>query len=261
MNQSFIHYIEGREVFHDIENGEASLAFIGTRGLARYFSAGFQFNNWRPEAQATFTDNDSTFQLTQNPLAAQLVETKINRLFVRLEKDTRNDRLFPQRGVWGALAFEVADSALGSEVNFTSLVFDGRFYAPIGRNTFALHAKAARVSEAAPFYERFYLGGAYSLRGFAERSLTPLGWGTELLLAQAEMRFPVAGNMQRPSMSATIFFDAGSLKTPKGAHDFTSAAGFGFRVKVPVLGLLRCDFAYPLDRDDFRFHFALGQTF
>ena len=62
-------------------------------------------------------------------------------------------------------------------------------------------------------------------------------------------------------MSATLFLDAGSLKVPKGAHDFTSAAGFGFRVKVPVLGLLRCDFAYPLDHDDFRFHFALGQTF
>lgn len=261
LEQRFIHYVDNREVLHTVKNSEASVAMLGTRGMTRHFSGGFKFNTWRPEAQATFTDNDSAFQLAQNPLAAQLAETKINSFFLRLEKDTRNDRLFPQRGLWGALAFEVADSAFGSEVNFTSLVFDGRFYAPLGRNTIALHTKAARVSEAAPFYERHYLGGAYSLRGFAERSLTPLGWGTELLLGQAELRFPVAGNMQRPSMSATLFFDIGSLKTPKGAHDFTSAAGFGFRVKVPVIGLLRCDFAYPLDRDDYRFHIALGQTF
>ncbi len=261
LDHQFIHYVDNREALHKVNNGEVSLALLGTRGFARHFSGGFKFNQWRPEAQATFTDTDSSFQLLQNPLAAQLAETKVNSFFLRLEKDTRNDRLFPQRGLWGALAFEVADSVFGSDVNFTSLVFDGRFYAPIGRNTFALHAKAARVSEAAPFYERFYLGGAYSLRGFAERSLTPLGWGTELLLAQAEMRFPVAGNMQRPSMSATVFFDIGSLKTPKGSHDFTSAAGFGFRLKAPIVGLLRCDFAYPLDRDDFRFHIALGQTF
>ena len=259
--QSFIHYFGGRQVLHDVENGEARVAAIGTRGWASHFSAGFQFNHWRPAAQATFTDNDSTFRLTLNPLATQLGETKVNRLFAHLQKDTRDDRLFPRRGVWGALAFEIADSALGSDVNFTSLVFDGRVYAPLGKNTLALHAKAARISEAAPFYERHYLGGAYSLRGFAERGLTPLGWGTELFLAQAELRFPVAGNSQRPSMSATIFFDTGSLKTPKGTHAFTSAAGFGFRVKTPIIGLLRCDFAYPLDRDDFRFHLALGQTF
>ncbi len=260
-NQKFIHYVAGREVLHEVKNSQASLAFVGTRGLVRHFSAGFRLNQWQPETKASFTNNDSSFQLTHSPLAAQLAETKINSFFFRLEKDTRNDRLFPQRGVWGALAVEVADSALGSEVNFTSLVFDGRYFAPIGRNTLALHAKAARVSEAAPFYERFYLGGAYSLRGFAERSLTPLGWGTELLLGQAEMRFPVAGNMQRPSMSATLFFDVGSLKALKSSHDFTSAAGFGFRLKVPIIGLLRCDFAYPLDRDDYRFHIALGQTF
>lgn len=259
--QRFIHYVEGREVLHEVENGEARIAFIGTRGLARRLSTGFQFNQWRPESEAVFTDNDSTFQLTPPPPAAQLAQKKINRVFVRLQEDTRDDRLFPRRGVWGALDFALADSALGSEVNFTSLTFDGRVYAPLGRNTLALHLKAARVSAAAPFYERHYLGGAYSLRGFAERSLTPLGWGTELLLGQAELRFPVAGNMQRPSMSATLFFDIGSLKTPKGAHDFTSAAGFGFRVKVAVIGLLRCDFAYPLDRDDYRFHIALGQTF
>lgn len=260
-NQQFIHYVEGREALHDVEKGEANLAFIGARGFARHMSFGFRFNQWRPEGRATFSANDSSFQLLSPPLAAQLAETKVNSVFFRLEKDSRNDRLFPQRGVWGALALEVADSALGGDVNFTSLTFDGRVYAPLGRNTFAVRAKAARISAAAPFYERYYLGGAYSLRGFAERGLTPLGWGTELLLAQAELRFPVAGNMQSPSMSATLFFDLGSLKTPKTAHDFTAAAGFGFRAKVPILGLLRCDFAYPLDRDDFRFHLALGQTF
>lgn len=260
-NQQFIHYVEGREALHDVEKGEANLAFIGARGFARHMSFGFRFNQWRPEGRATFSANDSSFQLLSPPLAAQLAETKVNSVFFRLEKDSRNDRLFPQRGVWGALALEVADSALGGDVNFTSLTFDGRVYAPLGRNTFAVRAKAARISETAPFYERYYLGGAYSLRGFAERGLTALGWGTELLLAQAELRFPVAGNMQSPSMSATLFFDLGSLKTPKTAHDFTAAAGFGFRAKVPILGLLRCDFAYPLDRDDFRFHLALGQTF
>jgi outer membrane translocation and assembly module TamA len=65
-------------------------------------------------------------------------------------------------------------------------------------------------------------------------------------------------------LSAALFFDAGHINdftnTETGRELFLSA-GYGFRLKLPVIGLLRCDFAYPLDRDDFRFHISLGHTF
>ena len=262
--QEFIHYLDQQQAMQKVQHGVLRFDFSGKHGLARYLAGGFKFNNWQPEAEARFTYNGDTITDLPSPLADQLEEQKVNSIFARLQLDTRDNHFFPRAGVWGALSFEIADAALGSEVNFYRAILDGRFYHAFGKNVFALHAKAGRVSEAAPFYERFYLGGAYSLRGFAERSLTPLGYGTELALAQAEMRFPVTGYAGRPSLSAALFFDVGRIDAPdtnEENNEFISSAGFGFRLRIPVLGLLRGDFAYPLDRDDFRFHLALEQTF
>lgn len=265
----FIHYLAAREAIHRVDIGSGRIALAGNRGLARYFSAGFRFNVARPEAQ--YKIGDTTRTDFPPELAGQLAKKRINSFFTRLQVDTRDQTYFPHTGVWGALSLETANvwtanssSRFERTGDFRRLVFDARIYQPIGVNVFAVRAKAGLVSRAAPFYERFYLGGAYSLRGFAERGMTPLGWGTELLLAQAEMRLPVAGDPQQPSLMAALFFDAGRVASADLSGEqnrFFTAAGAGFRVKVPIIGLLRCDFAYPLDRDDFRFHFALGQTF
>jgi len=258
----FIHYLDGRQALQKVEIGAARIALVGSRGWARFFSAGVRFATARP--QAKFQLRDTTRTDFPAVLAGQLAEEKINTFFARLQIDTRDDPYFPRAGTWGALSFDRAEAALGATRRFNRIVLDGRWYRALGSSVLALHGKAGRVASAAPFYERFYLGGAYALRGFPERGLTPLGWGTELLLAQAEMRFPVAGERHRPKLMAAIFFDAGRIRTANVADDagrFFTSAGFGFRVKVPVIGLLRMDFAYPLDREDFRFHIALGQTF
>ncbi len=267
----FIHYLSAREAVHRVDIGSGRIALAGNRGLARYFSAGFRFNVTRPEGQ--YKIGDTTRTDFPPELAGQLAKKRVNSFFTRLQIDTRDQIYFPHAGVWGALSLEAANVSTASSPSsstfersgdFRRFVFDVRLYQSIGANVFAVRAKTGLVSRAAPFYERFYLGGAYSLRGFAERGMTPLGWGTELLLAQAEMRFPVAGDSQQPSLMAALFFDAGRIESadvPNKQNRFFTAAGAGFRVKVPIIGLLRCDFAYPLDRDDFRFHFALGQTF
>lgn len=267
----FIHYLAAREAIHRVDIGSGRIALVGNRGLARYFSAGFRFNSARPETKYELGDTTRTDFPPE--LAGQLAKKRINSFFTRLQFDTRDQIYFPHTGVWGALSLEAAKVSTASSTSsstfehtgdFRQLVFDARIYQPIGVNVFAVRAKAGLVSRAAPFYERFYLGGAYSLRGFAERGMTPLGWGTEVLLAQAEMRFPVAGDPQQPSLMAALFFDAGRIESAGVLNEqnrFFTSAGAGFRVKVPIIGLLRCDFAYPLDRDDFRFHFALGQTF
>ena len=135
-----------------------------------------------------------------------------------------------------------------------------------GKSVLALRLKAATTTESTPYYERFYLGGAYSLRGFADRSLTPVGYGTRLFLGSVEWRVPVAGrNPQKPSFVGAVFFDAGSIGTPPtkfADDDILTAFGFGVRIKVPVVGWLRLDFAYPEKRpDDFRFHLGVGQPF
>jgi outer membrane translocation and assembly module TamA len=103
------------------------------------------------------------------------------------------------------------------------------------------------------------------LRGFPERSLTPVGWGTELLLGSFEIRVPLSRRqLFPPPLSAALFIESGAIGTPEQRikrESFQHAAGFGVRIKMPLIGVLRMDFAYPLDKEDFKFHVSLGQTF
>ncbi len=263
-NQNFIHYIDSEEAIQEVQNDNLLLAFSGHRGWSRYVSLGLNFNTWTPAPEVRLAATDSTITALPPPLVTE-PRAKSNSAFLRLQLDTRDHPAFPRHGLWAAMQFESTFKNSGPDFNdFSRYIFDARGYRAFGRNVLAVRAKAGRVSETAPFYERFYLGGAYSVRGYAERSLTPLGWGTDMALGQIEMRFPLAGAPQNPSLSAALFFDAGHINdfenTETGKELFMSA-GYGFRLKLPVIGLLRCDFAYPLDRDDFRFHIALGHTF
>ncbi len=259
--QNFIHYLNGEELIQDVKNDNLTLALSGHRGWTRFVSAGLIFNTWQPAAEARFTDNDSTIT-SLPPALVTAPSQRSNSAFLRLQFDTRDHASFPRRGAWGAV--QVEGTPPGSDNQFNRMLFDARWYTALGKNVLALHAKAGRISESAPFYERFYLGGAYSVRGYAERSLTPLGWGTEMALGQAEVRFPISGSRQNPTLSAALFLDAGHIndfKNSESGRELFISAGYGFRLRLPVIGLLRCDFAYPLDRDEFRFHIALGHTF
>ena len=57
------------------------------------------------------------------------------------------------------------------------------------------------------------------------------------------------------------FVDAG--QTPD-IDNFLSAVGFGYRIKLPIVGITRFDVAFPLnkvDNNNAEFHLELGHTF
>jgi outer membrane protein insertion porin family len=266
LGRNLIHYFDGREAIQKVSTGSLRLSISGARGVARYFSAGYQASNIEPDSTAKFTLNDSTLISFPAIVAKNLGRKKMGMFWLRVQADTRDNVFFPRQGFWGALSVEAADRNFGGDLQFTRTIFDGRFYKKLGSGVLAVRLKTATTSKTTPYYERFYLGGVYSLRGFAERSLTPLGYGTRLFLGNLEWRVPLAGSdPQKPGLIGAIFLDAGSIGTPSTERDEDetfSAIGFGFRWKVPVVGLLRFDFAYPKQRpDDFRFHLGIGHPF
>jgi outer membrane protein assembly complex protein YaeT len=177
---------------------------------------------------------------------------------------------------------EKAGGPLRGDYDFVETILEGRFYAALGQRA-VLAAKVRGGSIGVPrgdnlkvpFYRRYWLGGATSLRGWGRFDVAPLHEGIPIgghtmVESSAEVRVPVWGNL-----SAVLFADAGNSWNNAwdfNLNDLRYDVGPGLRYLTPV-GPLRFDFGYQLKRIPgllidgkaeprrFRFHFSIGQAF
>jgi outer membrane protein insertion porin family len=119
-----------------------------------------------------------------------------------------------------------------------------------------------------PIFERFFLGGATTLRGQRTRSVAPkdsagetIGGDKELVF-NTELLIPVF-----PRFRLALFFDAGNaygFGTDFDPTDLRYGAGVGIRFFSP-LGPMRLDLGYNLDRQPgektFQVNFTVGSPF
>jgi outer membrane protein insertion porin family len=92
--------------------------------------------------------------------------------------DTRNNRLFPTKGVYLQGSSEIASSAFGSDNEFVRWRATGRFYYPITEGlVLKLNMEGGLVTsprdKGVPIFARFFLGGILDVRGFYLRSIGP----------------------------------------------------------------------------------------
>jgi outer membrane protein assembly factor BamA len=132
----------------------------------------------------------------------------------------------------------------------------------------SLPTSGADEATAIPIDERFFIGGATTVRSFGERDLGrhdhhghPVG-GEFYTVFNAEYTFPIFGELQ-----GAIFTDAGNLLPTSeniGLNDMRYAIGAGLRYKLPV-GPIRLDYGVnpdPRPDEDFgAFHFSFGFAF
>ena len=218
-------------------------------------------------------------------------QVRLSMLTGAVMRDTRNDVVDPERGTLTGVESAFALRALGSEVGFAKTSIQGFVYRRLpGARPFIL-AAGARVGVAVgfervledgtvvddvPASERFFAGGASTVRGFVlDRLGTP-----ETLDAQG---FPAGGNglvvvnveLRSPywkGLGGVGFFDTGNVfkyATDIRLRQLRPAAGFGVRYRSP-LGPLRFDLGVNLDPEllptgDLErrmvFHISLGQAF
>lgn len=192
-----------------------------------------------------------------------------------------NNVLLPTKGMRTIMSGEYAGGFLGAENNFYKLDVTHNMYFPLYRD-FALRLKGEvgyieefGDSDDVPISERFFAGGADTIRGYEERSVGPkdengdeIG-GNAIALATAEVIIPV--NKQ---LRLLAFIDAGNVVAKGdiyGTDDlfdtskYRAGAGVGIRLNTP-LGLLRLDWGYkldhqPEDKDNDEFHFGIGALF
>lgn len=192
-----------------------------------------------------------------------------------LTLDRRDRPLDPARGSFHLASVEVGGAALGGDADFVKARLETAWFLDVLPPTvLALGLRlglAGPVADTAelPIEERFFAGGATTVRGYRERRLGPLDargnpiGGNALLVLNAEWRFPLWR-----WLGGAVFFDAGAV-TPQvsdlGPDALRSGVGAGLRVSTPV-GPVRLDLGYPLDRvpgqaQKLRVHVTVGYPF
>lgn len=117
--------------------------------------------------------------------------------------------------------------------------------------------------------QRYYLGGSWDLRGYPRRYFH----GRNLLLVNNELRFPLIdrlfvgfpfGAMNFQAIRGALFFDAGKAWEDE-MSGLAGSFGFGFRVSLGYVTVLRFDFARTTDfktvDNGFDFDFFFGWNF
>ncbi len=212
----------------------------------------------------------------------------LNRFGASLAYDTRNSYTLPNKGQRTEISGEVT---LGDRNILKLQASTAWYWKGFGEgHVLELLLKtgvAERLSgRGVPFYEKFYLGGQNSLRGYAYRAagpkeltvdgseLEPIG-GDTFWLGSLEYSIPV---IQR--LRFALFYDIGNVS--EKAFDFGNARirdstgtsvlgttgtytdnwGMGLRLDLPI-GPLRLDYGIPLSHDRFtsgagHFQFSVG---
>ncbi len=232
----------------------------------------------------TLENVDATFRRTNIPIKKLKQEGLTSSLRGTLSFDTRDNRLFPTSGQYTTLTAEVASSVLGSENEFTRIIGRTRWYFPLFwefvlRLNGTLGWVDSPSTEPVPLFERFFVGGIFTVRGFERNSIgeklyvtdTPDGTtnditigGVKELIFNAEIEFPI---FKEVGIRGVVFFDAGNAWGADESFDpfgLRTALGFGFRWNSPV-GPLRFEWGFPLaplpGEDGMAFEFTIGNSF
>ena len=215
-----------------------------------------------------------------------LQAVRIGMLSANLSQDRRDNPANPTRGIFNTIDMAVAGRFLGSQRSFARVLLRNATYYKIGAHLVLARQTRFGIIEpfsvspdltadqSVPLPERFFGGGADSLRAFAFNqagprdigaSLVPGGTssqatgfplgGNALLFNNVELRFPLLGE----NIQGVLFWDSGNIYDKlsdisfryhqRNLVDFGYAAqapGFGIRYKTPV-GPLRLDLAYALN--------------
>jgi outer membrane protein insertion porin family len=173
--------------------------------------------------------------------------------------DTRDFFLKPTKGGRRELSVEWAGDLLGSDYTFAKYTADLSQYFLAGGNgqVWAMRLGAGYLDYTGdkPELERFLIGGADTVRGYANNAFS----GEKYLLANAEYRFDVS-----KGLTGVAFLDAGTAweaSAPSDLGQLKVGYGLGMRVDTP-LGVMRIDYGVPADHSQGgRTYFSLGQTF
>ena len=199
-----------------------------------------------------------------------------------LAYDTRNSVQLPNKGQRTELVAQLTGGPLGGAYSYYRVELHSAHYF---RGFFPGHvleigARAGVInafgqSPDVPFFERYYLGGLYSLRGFKFHYISPrqvpnipdnepIG-GDTYWFGTAEYSIPIYEQERGVGVRFALFYDIGSVGSNPFNLNFSNYSdnwGIGLRLNLPI-GPLRLDYGIPIRHDQYnsssgKFQFGVG---
>jgi outer membrane protein insertion porin family len=238
------------------------------------------FELWRVFANYSYTDT----QLSNvSPNASFIIRESVDlnitsAIRVSMVRDTRNMQFDPSSGSRNVLSVEYAGGPLSGDAQFTKVEGSTSWYFPMPLKTvFHVKGAAGQVFEnetgKLPVYERFYLGGLNTVRGFKYATISPIDpltgdriGGDKMWYTNTEIIFPL---LQSQGLNGLVFFDAGQVLDDKQEffefnENIKKSVGLGANWLSPM-GPLRIVWGYNLDplpdEDQSVFDFSIGGSF
>ena len=193
-----------------------------------------------------------------------------------LRRDSR-DRLFnPTMGSDNSITIEHAGTPFGGDLGYTKYIGDSGWYHTLFWHVVGyLHGRIGYIHDdpvgEVPTWERFYLGGIDTVRGYGWRDISPrdpvtydrIG-GNKMILFNAELIFPL---VEKAGLAGVVFYDTGNAWGEDhdwaiGWDDLRKTTGFGFRWYSPM-GPLRLEYGYILDKElrgEGQWEFTMGMA-
>ncbi|MBO5012141.1 MAG: outer membrane protein assembly factor BamA [Elusimicrobiaceae bacterium] len=196
--------------------------------------------------------------------------------------DTRDNIWDPTRGWRNSIGLALAGGPIGADLDLWYLnarsIFNYTVLNPGGNypivfvlsNKFGSVLAYGRTKEVPPF-EKFFLGGADTIRGYERAGeIGPEYGGDMYYVMNAELRFPLAREGRRNMAQFAFFFDMGNswnhfddldFSLGPNPNQFKAGVGVGLRFTTPSLPI-RIDWGYGLnhgpneDRSHFYFNIS-----
>ncbi len=194
-----------------------------------------------------------------------------------LTYDTRDNVFLTRRGERVELSGEVAGGPLLGQTDTHKLSIEGQkfFLLPydIIMMTGGSTGVVGRYDDTAfvPIFDRWFIGGSRSVRGFDNREIGPRDsrgeptGGATFGYVNLELTFPVIDRVRFAVFTDAGFVDRQYMHYADVLDDYQAGAGIGLRLNLPI-GPLRLDFGVPIkatkeNDSSGKFHFDVGYQF
>jgi len=193
--------------------------------------------------------------------------------------NSTNQIFTPTRGMIFTGYIEEAGGIIRTPAKYLKIYLQQRFYQKIGKKSVvALKVGFGSMGpifkgDLTPLEDRFFLGGSYSVRGWAIQEIGPIQktsngnilpiGGNSFLEGSLEWRQPIVRDI-----AGALFLDMGNVWPEWNQHnisDLRYALGIGLRYNT-LIGPIRIDIGrklnkQPFDKGDYAFHLSIGQAF